>query len=103
VAVEDVVAGTTLVVVILVPVLALSARLALRPIVDSILKLQQAFSPTLGVESRRIAQLESRVEELSDQVRRLEEAEGFNRELRTTSADAGQLPRAGGSASGRSA
>src|SRR4051812_18717366 len=79
---EDVVGLAIAATVILVPVLAISARLALRPIVDSLVRLQQAFGSADSIDSkRRIAELEHHVEQLSTQLRRLEEAEAFQREL----------------------
>lgn len=85
---EDVVALTVVAIVVLVPILAVSARLALRPIVESLVRLQQAFGPGDSVESKkRIADLEQQVHLLTGQVRRLEEAEAFQRELRSGGSD----------------
>jgi hypothetical protein len=79
---EDVVGLAIAAVVVLVPVLAVSARVALRPIVDSLVRLNQAFGSASSTESKqRIAELENRVEQLTEQVRRLEEAEAFHRQL----------------------
>jgi hypothetical protein len=79
----DVVAGTVLVLVILVPTFAISARIALRPIVESFVRLNQAFgSAQSALNSGRMAHLENQVAVLTEQVRRLEEAEEFDRQLK---------------------
>ena len=67
----------------LIAVSAVSARLALRPIADAIVRIGQAF-PGPGVtppSNARVAELERQVAELSEQVHRLEQVEHFHREL----------------------
>ena len=90
---EDVIGLTVVAIVVLVPILAVSARLALRPIVDSLVRLQQAFGSSNAPEStKRIAELEGQVSQLAAQVRRLEEAEAFQRELKAGTPAARSLP-----------
>jgi hypothetical protein len=72
-----------LAIVICVPVLAITARLALRPIVDSIVRLREGYGgppPSPGVE-RRVLELEDEVKALRQAVSRLEEADHFDRAL----------------------
>ena len=67
----------------LIAVSAVSARVALRPIADAIVRIGQAF-PGAGAappSNARVAELERQVAELSEQVHRLEQVEVFHREL----------------------
>jgi hypothetical protein len=68
---------------VLTPVVALSARFALRPIVDSMLRLKeaQASDRTNSLQDRRIAVLEAEIQSLQHTVRALQEGEEFRREL----------------------
>jgi TolA-binding protein len=78
--VEDLILG----ICFMMAVGAVSARIALRPITDAIIRLGQAFpgaSNALAPGDRRVAQLERQVAELSEQVQRLEQVEQFHREL----------------------
>ena len=82
---EDVVGLAIAATVVLVPILAISARVALRPIVDSLVRLQQAFGSTESAGAKkRIDDLEQQVHVLTEQVRRLEDAEAFRSELETS-------------------
>jgi hypothetical protein len=78
--VREIVVLTVGLLIVLVPILAVSARLALRPIIDSILKLHQAFAPAISAE--RVARLEREIAEIKESMRRIEEAERFHAQLR---------------------
>lgn len=95
--VGDVVAGSVIVFVIVVPVAALSARVALRPIVDSILRLREAFAASGGggVVERRVLELDEEVRHLRDTVARLEEAEAFHARLAAPPPADSAVPAAG--------
>lgn len=98
---EDVVGLAIAAIVVLVPILAISARVALRPIVDSLVRLQQAFGSADSFDSKkRIGDLEQQVHLLTEQVLKLEEAEAFRRELDSSG---GKKPLPAGSKAGTSA
>jgi hypothetical protein len=69
--------------VVLTPVVALSARFALRPIVEAMIRLResQADGRTNELQDRRIALLEAEIQSLQHSVRSLSEAEDFRRAL----------------------
>ena len=67
-----------------IPILGLTARFALKPIVDSILRVREAFleeSRGLSVDPADVERLEAEVRELRQEVRRLTEAAEFDRKL----------------------
>jgi hypothetical protein len=68
---------------VLTPVVALSARFAMRPIVDAMIRLREAQGATRNSElqDRRIALLESEIQGLQHTVRSLADAEDFRRQL----------------------
>lgn len=82
--------------VIGVPLLSLSVRLALHPLLGAVRDLQAAFEAlsTRGVlETARLAQLESEIGELRSQLAGANEALEFDRELRRVpSVEAPALP-----------
>jgi hypothetical protein len=63
-----------------VPVLGLTARLALKPIVDAILRLQQGFSQAIDTPQiqRRMHQMEQDITALQAEVDRLTEVSSFH-------------------------
>jgi hypothetical protein len=71
---------------VLTPVVAFSARFAMRPIVDGMLRLReaQASDRADSLQDRRIAVLEAEIQSLQHTVRSLAEAETFHRELGAT-------------------
>jgi hypothetical protein len=81
--VGDFVAGCVIVFVIVVPVAGLTARLTLKPMVDSILRLRESFGSGAGggAVERRVLELDEEVRRLRDTIARLEEAEAFHRSL----------------------
>lgn len=67
-----------------VPVMGLTARLAIKPLVESILRVREAFlADSRGdqVSPAEVERLEQEVQELRDEVRRLTEATEFDRKL----------------------
>ena len=69
-----------------VPIMAISLRLALRPIVEAVIRLRESFvaQPRLDPDqTRRIAALETEVDDLARQLRRMESVEEFDRQLRS--------------------
>ncbi|MFO7895043.1 MAG: hypothetical protein R6U63_15120 [Longimicrobiales bacterium] len=67
-----------------VPVMGLTARLAIKPLVESILRVREAFladSRGEQVSAAEVERLEHEVQELRDEVRRLTAATEFDRKL----------------------
>ncbi len=67
-----------------IPVLGLTARFAIKPLVESILRVREAFleeSRSENVRTAEMERLEQEVQELRQQVRRLTEATEFDRKL----------------------
>ena len=65
-----------------VPAIAIAARLAIRPIVDAIIRLKEISAPAPpALNNARVEALEAEVNRLSMEVQRLNEAETFNRQL----------------------
>ncbi len=67
-----------------VPVLGITARLAIKPLVESILRVREAFleerRPVIA-DAGEVQRLEREVDELREQVQRLTEAAEFDRKL----------------------
>lgn len=68
-------------IVVGVPVIALSARIAIKPIVKAIVMLRQSNSPDEAVTEARMRQLEADVALLSAQLQQMNEVAAFNRQL----------------------
>lgn len=62
--------------VVVVPVLAVTARFTLKPVVDAVLRTQEGFGASRGLE-RRFLELEEEVRGLRRTVHELKEAEAF--------------------------
>ena len=79
------------------PLLSLSVRLAMRPIVGAVRDLRTAFetlSPATPAEPGRQAQLEAEIQELRSRIEAVDEALDFDRRLRDPSSHAAPaLPR----------
>ena len=84
---------------ILIPIAGLTARFALKPLVESLAQLFDArtVEDTLAITERRVALLEQQVESMESVVRRYEEERRFDREL-ASGRPAGELPEASGPA-----
>ncbi|MDX1675293.1 MAG: hypothetical protein R3314_10905 [Longimicrobiales bacterium] len=70
--------------VIGIPVMGLTARLAIKPLVESIIRVREAFlqeGRDEAVSARDVERLEAEVRELREQVHRLTEAAEFDRKL----------------------
>lgn len=80
------------------PLLSLSVRLALRPIVGAVRDLRAAFdalSPPNPADAARLVRLETEILELRARMEEMDEALEFDRNLRDAgSQDAPALPRA---------
>ena len=70
--------------IVLIPVAGLTARFALKPLVESLSRVweHKGLEDTVAVSERRIAFLEQQVESLEGAVRHLEDAQTFDRQLR---------------------
>ena len=77
--------------VVLIPIAGLTARFALKPLVDSLGNLMNSrtVEDTVAITERRVALLEQQLESLEHTVRRQQEEEDFDRALAT-----GQKPQA---------
>ena len=86
---EDVIIGALVIFLVIVPALAITARFALKPIVDALLRLKEGgLLPTpvrsaedVSMLAAEIRQLRGEVARLQETVARLEDAEGFHRTL----------------------
>ncbi len=81
--------------VVLIPVIGLTARFALKPVVEALSKVfeSRGMDESLKITERRIALLESQMETLENSMNRLEDTASFDAQLRTGSDKAkGQLP-----------
>ncbi len=72
--------------VVVVPVLGLTARLALKPIVDAILRLQQAFTSSVDSAQiqERMGQMDREMRILQAEVDRLSEVSSFHESILVT-------------------
>ena len=66
--------------IVLVPVLALSARFALKPMIEALARLKQSGQESL-LQDRRIALLEAEVHNMGAALQQYAEAEEFRRQL----------------------
>jgi hypothetical protein len=68
---------------VVVPVLGITARLAIKPMVNAIVRLRESFAQGAGsgLVERRVLQLEDELRQVRAEVQRLAEAEAFQREL----------------------
>ncbi|HEX6135430.1 MAG TPA: hypothetical protein VFZ24_15780 [Longimicrobiales bacterium] len=65
-----------------VPALAISARIALKPVIEALVRLRDISATRGAVDSApRLAALESEVSRLQVEVQRLSESEAFTRQL----------------------
>ncbi len=81
-----------LVVVLGIPALAVSARIALRPIVEALVRLREEFS-RVGSDARtavleaEVGHLRAETDALRDELRALQSATDFDRQLRAGKSD----------------
>ena len=69
--------------IVLIPVLGLTARFALKPVAESLARFfeHRALDETVQILERRVALLEQHVESLDGSVRQIGEAQAFDRAL----------------------
>ena len=81
--------------VVLIPVIGLTARFALKPVVEALSKVFESreVSESVGIMERRMALMESQIEVMEGSMKRLEDTSSFDSQLRDGSADTkNQLP-----------
>lgn len=79
--------------IITIPSLGLVARFALKPVVESMLRLRESFDrQNTSVDTQRLQLLEQRVTEMQDSIERLTDAVDFDRQLRSGAASGAALP-----------
>lgn len=80
---DDLFLALGIIVLIFIPTLALTARFALRPIVEAIIRLREGLlgDPSRSIETDRMAAIESELAELRQEVRALADVREFHREL----------------------
>lgn len=80
---EDRIVATGIVVLIFINALALTARFALRPIVEAIIRLREGLIGDShgSISADRIVAIEGELAEIREDIRKLAEVREFNREL----------------------
>jgi hypothetical protein len=75
--------------IVLIPVIGLTARFALKPTVEALSRIFEGRSMDESVQilERRVALLEQQVETYESALKRLEESTAFDRQLRSGGAD----------------
>ena len=76
--------------VVLIPITGLTARFALKPVVESFAKVFQskAVEETMAITDRRVALLEQQIEVMDETIRRLTDAHDFDAQLKSGRAKA---------------
>ena len=71
--------------VVLIPIAGLTARFALKPLVESLAKVNEVrgVEETVAITERRVALLEQQLESMESTVRQLEAKENFDRALKS--------------------
>ncbi len=83
--------------IVLIPSIGLTARFALKPIVEAIVRLKDAFPQGAGTTpqvEQRLAAVEDEMRQLRDGFERLASAVEFDAQLRAGAAPSPSLPRA---------
>ena len=78
--------------VILVPLMMIGARFALKPLVEAWAKGRQIEGPQAQIQDRRISLLEAEVQQLRGEVQRLSDSADFQRQLAAPAAEDGAVP-----------
>jgi sensor histidine kinase YesM len=80
--------------VVLIPVAGITARFALKPLVESLIRVFEVkgMEETLAITERRMALMEQQMEALEQQVHHLEETKRFDRRLEAGSEGGGSEP-----------
>ena len=73
--------------VVLIPVIGLTARFALKPVVEALARVfeSRGMNESVQIMERRIALMEAQMEDLANSMQRLEEAASFDARLRAGS------------------
>lgn len=73
--------------IVLIPVIGLTARFALKPVVEALSNVLQTrgMDESLQIVERRLALMETQMEVLENSMKRLEEASDFEAQLRSGS------------------
>jgi hypothetical protein len=75
-----------------IPALGITARLAIKPVVEAIVRLREAFTAApSAVSEQRFAELEAQVQSLHALLARVQEESAFERELGSAPHSAGAL------------
>ncbi len=82
--------------VVLIPVLGITARFALKPTVEALSRFfeRRGSEETISILERRMALMEQQIESIESNVQRLVEMSEFHQELRAPAKDQAQLPAA---------
>ncbi len=80
--------------VVLIPIAGVTARFALKPVVESFAMLfqDQRIQDTVAITERRVALLESQIESLEHQLSQVKDAQDFDRRLESGEPAAPSLP-----------
>ena len=84
--------------IILVPVVGLTARFALKPTVEALSRFfdRKGDDEVISILERRMALMEQQIESIEGNVHRLVEMNEFHHELRSPADEQAQLPAGGG-------
>ncbi len=89
----DIVGLVAVIAIFLIPSIGLTARFALKPIVESVLRLRDALDRERGtLEDPRVSQLQQELGDLRESVERLTAAVDFDTQLRASGTVKAQLP-----------
>lgn len=95
---EELVMMFLMFVILGIPAMGFTARFALKPIVEAIIRLREAFAPPtgtgVGLQERRLAAIEEELGAIRGQLERLE-GTAFVKELKSGGGEPGNRPIAG--------
>ena len=90
---EDIVAILAGTVMVCIPLLAISARIALKPMVEAIVKLRGGeTSESRALQARRIADLEEEIDDLRRDMQELQQTRRFDAQLEAGSGARAAVP-----------
>ncbi len=95
---RDTIALLSMVVLTAIPVMAISVRIALKPVAEAIVRLREGFSgESRALEARRLERIEAELDGLRAEVERLREVDEFHRSLEASARTSppGRLPGGG--------
>lgn len=90
----DIIAVVMGISIVLIPVIGLTARFALKPVVEAISRVLETrgMDESLQILERRISLLEAQIETLDSTVNRLDEAASFHSQLQSGSGTGSDQP-----------